>query len=449
MGLSQCNCQERLERSEVSHAIGWGIEHWSLQIWFHSYNMYIYNHTPMLNPTGNPYPQTPAQPVPLPAKNPYPFKGYRLDGATPGLPLSFSSDNCCLCKCPQLDHIFTIMQATTSHDFTTGHSEHPVGTRPQIEVFTITSKDAEILNGNIDEFHQSDTQVRNTILKKAMGDIYREHQGNCQFDKKEVKKVCTAATHNSCMNCWCDECLRKSGSGSTITLVQLLDEKSDSSTSGQQGTCFIMIRKTVSDCLLRKCLELLWALKDTSAHCRMLPLISGRNCLWRINKNMTPCMSKKSKNIGHCLMLSQRWVFNPFYSRITANRSRPWPHTTQNPVMKNSILMKIMVTHQMKMNIQMICLCMMLPISNQPVAHTDPLISPTSSLTMKKLKITMLAQYACEHVFLITVLSILHGINRNKVLQNVPNYFYQKSIRNLNLCHHLIVYTPQNITRKS
>ena len=93
------------------------------------------------------------------------------------------------------------MQATTSHDFTTGHLEHPVGTHPRIEVFTITSKDAEILNGNVDEFHQSDTQVRNTILEKAMGNIYHEHQGNCQFDKKEVKKVCTAGTHNSCMNC--------------------------------------------------------------------------------------------------------------------------------------------------------------------------------------------------------------------------------------------------------
>lgn len=93
------------------------------------------------------------------------------------------------------------MQATTSHDFTTGHPEYPVGTHPRTEVFTITSKDAEILNGYIDEFHQSDTQVRNTILEKAMGDIYREHRGNCRFDKKEVKQVRTAGTHNSCMNC--------------------------------------------------------------------------------------------------------------------------------------------------------------------------------------------------------------------------------------------------------
>ena len=149
-----------------------------------------------------------------------------------------------------------------------------------------------------------------------------------------------------------------------------------------------------------------WLNKCSPSYSVELPLSVSFSLL------MTPCMSKKSKNIGHCLVLSQRWVFNPFYSRITANRSRPWPHTTQNPVMKNSISMKIMVTHQMKMNIQMICLCMMLSISNQPVALTDPLISLTSSLTMKKLKITMLAQYACEHVFLITVLSILHGINK-------------------------------------
>ena len=87
------------------------------------------------------------------------------------------------------------MQATTSYDFATGHPEFPLRMHPQTEVFTITPKDAEILNGYIDEFHHANTQVRNTILEKAMGNIYHKHHENCQFDKKEAKKVSIVGTH--------------------------------------------------------------------------------------------------------------------------------------------------------------------------------------------------------------------------------------------------------------
>ena len=64
----------------------------------HTYNMYAHNPTPTLNPWVTLTPDTPAQPIPLPAENPYPLQGsgfgrvrVRLTSATLGLPLSFTS----------------------------------------------------------------------------------------------------------------------------------------------------------------------------------------------------------------------------------------------------------------------------------------------------------------------------------------------------------------------
>ena len=68
--------------------------------------------------------------------------------------------------------------------------------------------------------------------------------------------------------------------------MQQLDEKSSLSTSGQQGTCFITIRKMISDHLLRKCPELLQFSRTFQLTAECYYQTSGRNCLQRIKKNM-------------------------------------------------------------------------------------------------------------------------------------------------------------------
>ena len=87
------------------------------------------------------------------------------------------------------------MQLTDSLDPFTGDPVFPPDLLPQTVVFTVMPKDVAILNGYIDEFHHADTQVGNTILEKAMGDIYRECPQDCQFDKKAAKLVSTFGMH--------------------------------------------------------------------------------------------------------------------------------------------------------------------------------------------------------------------------------------------------------------
>jgi hypothetical protein len=54
----------------------------------------------------------------------------------------------------------------------------------------LTTEDVTILKGYIREFEEADTQMRNRILEKAMGGLYKLRPGNSLFDKKEAKQVC-------------------------------------------------------------------------------------------------------------------------------------------------------------------------------------------------------------------------------------------------------------------
>lgn len=85
--------------------------------------------------------------------------------------------------------ITTVMQSTDSLNSSTGEPELPELTHLHTEAFQITPNDAEVLKGYIDEFQYADTQMRNTILEKAMGDVYRHRPGNSPFDKKDAKQV--------------------------------------------------------------------------------------------------------------------------------------------------------------------------------------------------------------------------------------------------------------------
>ena len=60
---------------------------------------------------------------------------------------------------------------------------------PTQEGFKLSPQDVTILRGYMDEFEEADTQMRNKILEKAMGEVYKRQPGNSQFNKKEAKQV--------------------------------------------------------------------------------------------------------------------------------------------------------------------------------------------------------------------------------------------------------------------
>ncbi|KAI9432718.1 hypothetical protein H4582DRAFT_2083108 [Lactarius indigo] len=61
-------------------------------------------------------------------------------------------------------------------------SIHALGDR-----FSITSQDARILKGYVEEFQNADTEIRKTILEKAMGELYTLRPPNSTFNKKMAK----------------------------------------------------------------------------------------------------------------------------------------------------------------------------------------------------------------------------------------------------------------------
>ncbi|KAH8990031.1 hypothetical protein EDB86DRAFT_3193778 [Lactarius hatsudake] len=67
--------------------------------------------------------------------------------------------------------------------------EHPGPALPPTqEGFKLSPQDVTILRGYMDEFEQADAQMRNKILEKAVGEVYRRQPDNSQFNKKEAKQ---------------------------------------------------------------------------------------------------------------------------------------------------------------------------------------------------------------------------------------------------------------------
>lgn len=55
--------------------------------------------------------------------------------------------------------------------------------------FALTPEDAELLKAHMRKFEDADTETRNVILEKAMGEIYTLRPPNSPFDKREAKLV--------------------------------------------------------------------------------------------------------------------------------------------------------------------------------------------------------------------------------------------------------------------
>jgi hypothetical protein len=70
------------------------------------------------------------------------------------------------------------MDFATSFNSFTSEPELPELMHAQTKAFTITPKDTKVLNGYLDEFQHTNTQMRTMILEKAMRDIYWQCPGN-------------------------------------------------------------------------------------------------------------------------------------------------------------------------------------------------------------------------------------------------------------------------------
>jgi hypothetical protein len=80
------------------------------------------------------------------------------------------------------------LNSETSHNELEHNSGAAMDT--QTGVFKVTPEDANILNGYIVEFQEADTETRNKILEKSMGELYELRPRNSPFDKKDIKQAC-------------------------------------------------------------------------------------------------------------------------------------------------------------------------------------------------------------------------------------------------------------------
>ncbi|KAH9007560.1 hypothetical protein EDB84DRAFT_1447435 [Lactarius hengduanensis] len=82
------------------------------------------------------------------------------------------------------------MESEQSSTDTPSDSEHssdaPID--HPLEGFKLTPQDVHVLKGYLEDFEPADTQTRNRILEKAMGDVYRLRPANSAFNKKDAKQ---------------------------------------------------------------------------------------------------------------------------------------------------------------------------------------------------------------------------------------------------------------------
>jgi hypothetical protein len=95
----------------------------------------------------------------------------------------------------------TSMQSVHSSQSSSGEPEISPAPRMHSQInentFKVTPEDAEILAECLDDFRNGDTQEKNRILEKALGDLYslRPDSVRATFEKREVKEVSTAAVN--------------------------------------------------------------------------------------------------------------------------------------------------------------------------------------------------------------------------------------------------------------
>jgi hypothetical protein len=156
---------------------------------------------------------------------------------------------------------------------------------PPTTGFQFTPEDTNILNKYLDEFEQADTQMRNNILEKVMGELYRLRLGNSAFDKKEVKQACIWTIHIHICTLT-ETCARKSKSGSTITTLLLIVGRPSSFGDGLRGMSSSIAKGQTSWSWPRKCPEVLLEVRNSLVHSSLPPPVFGMSCLLRNRSSM-------------------------------------------------------------------------------------------------------------------------------------------------------------------
>ncbi len=183
----------------------------------------------------------------------------------------------------------TLMQSPllSNHNDSPIESEDPSSPimHPLATGFQITPEDTDILNKYLDGFERANTQTRNTILEKLMGELYRLRSGDSTFDKKEAKKACiwTVLVYICTLM---ETYARKSESGSTITTLLHIVGHLTSFGNGLQGMSSSMIKGWRSWSLQRKCPEVLLEVGNSWDHFRMHPPTFGMSCLLKNRSTM-------------------------------------------------------------------------------------------------------------------------------------------------------------------
>jgi hypothetical protein len=185
--------------------------------------------------------------------------------------------NICLLASP-----ITVMQTGHLSDSPSVDSEIP---STGAEGFAITPQDTSILKGYIEDFHNANTETRNKLLEKVMGELYSLWPPNSAFDKKEAKKVCFLKMHP-----WiCSQTAylsRKSGRGFTTTTITLTANSSSLLGGGQPGMPFIMRIRQTSQNLHKRCPVVLPDLRRSWVPFRMQLQAYGIRYLMRNGNSM-------------------------------------------------------------------------------------------------------------------------------------------------------------------
>jgi hypothetical protein len=184
--------------------------------------------------------------------------------------------------------------------------------------FQFTPEDTSILNRYMDEFEQADTQMRNNILEKVMGEIYRLRPGNTRFDKKQAKQACTHMWY--IYTCMLTEAHgRKSKSGSIITTLLLIVGRPSSSGDGLQEMCSTMPSVKRSWSLPSKSPDVLQELRNSWGHSSLQPPACGMSYLLKNRRGM-----QRQQGIGQ--RIHHQIISNPGKWYIMVLRITPLIH---------------------------------------------------------------------------------------------------------------------------
>jgi hypothetical protein len=214
------------------------------------------------------------------------------------------------------------MESEPLSETSSGESEMPPSPTilPAGKGFAITTQDANILKGYIEDFQKADTETRKAILEKVMGELYTLRPLNSAFDKKEVKQVFVLTIHVWVH--WQYIYHRKLEHGFTIIILALTASLSSSPGSGQPAMRFTMRTRQRSCNLLRRCPEVLLDLRHSWVPSRMQPQVYGRSYLVKNRSSMQKLQRNGQRIDLRGISKPSPWLFLHLFSISIIHPSR-------------------------------------------------------------------------------------------------------------------------------